>query len=424
MRAEIISIGTELLLGSILNTNARFISQRLAEHAIDVYHQVTVGDNVDRIVLCLKTAAARSDIVISSGGLGPTEDDVTLKALSIFLGKPLVIHQPTYRAILRQLKKHKIGATPLVIRQCAIPQKAIVFQNKNGTAPALLIPTVLNQERKYFIVLPGPPRELEPLLVQKVLPKLLRCARIKREFFVVRSLKMAGVVESQIAEKVTDLLRRKPPLTVGIYARPGEVELKVMAKSFSKSKATAMARRLEMEIRKRLKGKIYGVNEETLSSVVGDSLRKNKKTLSIAESCTGGLVSHLVTQTAGSSDYFYGGVVAYSNPIKTRLLFIPKKTVKYHGAVSRAVAKKMSDNVRIFFQTDYGIGITGIAGPGGGSPKKPVGLVYIALSDGQKTLCERKRFFGSRQDIQSRAAVAALDLLRLKLKDQQKDQVR
>ncbi len=413
MRAEIISIGTELLLGSILNTNARFLSQRLAENAIDVFHQATVGDNVDRIVQSFEAALKRSDIVIASGGLGPTEDDVTMQALSKVLGKPLSLHKPTYSAILNRLKIRKYRMTQLIARQCFVPPDSAVLQNINGTAPAVLCETRALHQKKWILVLPGPPRELEPLFESKALPLLLKKTGIKKEFFILRSLKIAGLVEAEVASKVTDLLKLRPPLTLGIYARPGEVELKIMAKSKSRKTAARMVRGLEKKIRGRLGNKIFGADSETLSSVIGELLKKQKKTLSVAESCTGGLLSNLITETSGSSKYYLGGIIAYSNRIKTKELCVRESLLAKHGAVSAQVAKEMAINARTLYKSNYAIAVTGIAGPNGGSPKKPVGLVYTAIASNRGVRCFKNVFFGNRTEIKSRAAYTALDQLRL-----------
>ncbi len=415
MRAEIISIGTEILIGSILNTNARFLSQTLAQNGIDVYHHVTVGDNLGRIVECFETAVKRSDIVISSGGLGPTEDDVTMLALTRFLGKGSYCHRPTYRAILRRLKKRNLPMTRLISKQCFVPKGSTIFVNENGTAPGVLNHRRENGRQKWLLVLPGPPRELEPLFIKKALPSLIRAAKIKREHFVVRSVKISGLIEAQVAQKVTDLLKRKPPLTVGIYARPGEVELKIMAKDSSKHAAVAKADKIEKVIRRRLKEKIFGLDQESLASSVGTLLKKKRLSLSVAESCTGGFLSKCVTEIPGCSDYYRGGIIAYDNQIKVRELRIPRPLIRKYGAVSGTIAKKMAQNVKVLFQTDIGIGITGIAGPSGGSRRKPVGLVYIAISRRRATPCSKHLFLGSRPEIQERAAHEALDLLRLEL---------
>ncbi|OGW82550.1 MAG: competence/damage-inducible protein A [Omnitrophica bacterium RIFCSPHIGHO2_02_FULL_51_18] len=416
MRAEIISIGTELLVGSILNTNARFLSQALAEHAVDVYHQMTVGDNIDRIIGCLKTAAERSEIIVTSGGLGPTEDDVTTRAVSRFLGKPLLFHAPTYRYIRQRLKKRALAMNPLTATQCHVPKEAKVLENSMGTAPGTLSGFDWEGQKRWLLVLPGPPRELEPLF-RKAWPLLAKLAKIKKEHFEIRPVHLAGVLESQVAQKVTDLLKRPPPVTVGIYAKPQEVELKIMAKAPSKPKAMKLADRMERTIRKRLKEKVFGVNRESLSVVVGNLLRKRKATLAAAESCTGGLFSNFVTDTAGSSVYFAGGIVAYSNRIKQSALKVNGASLRKLGAVSAPVAREMAKNVKLLFQTDFGVGITGIAGPGGGSAKKPAGLVYIAITGPRRTRVTKNLFLGDRATIKKSAALKALDLLRLELEN-------
>ncbi len=415
MKAEIISIGTELLVGSILNTNVRFLSQKLAENAIDLYHQVTVGDNPDRIIECLEQAVKRSDLVIASGGLGPTEDDVTVKSVARFLKTPLVFHKNIHKAIVRRLKLKNRRMLPLIKRQCYAPQGAFVLENKNGTASGILAETFWRGQKKWILLLPGPPRELEPLFLEKALPLFLRRSKLKKEHFVVRSVRISGLLEAEAAVKMNDLLKSKPPLTVGIYAKPGEVELKIMVKSASHAKALASAQKTENTIRRRFGEKVYGVDGETLSSALGDLLLRRKKTLSVAESCTGGFLSTLITDIPGSSDYFLGGVVAYSDEVKTSKLGVSAKMLKKYGAVSAPVAFFMAKNCRIRFSSDYGVGITGIAGPSGGSGKKPVGLVYIAISGAAGTRVFKNQFFGNRTEIKNRAAQTALDLLRLHL---------
>ncbi len=417
MIAEIICSGTEILLGSILNTNARYLSQRLAEHAIDVHYQTTVGDNIGRLAQSFEIAAGRSDIVICCGGLGPTEDDVTVRALAQFLQVPLILHEPTFKAVSQKMKRWGFQMNRLVAKQCYVPHNAVVFENTVGTAPGILCEARYENGalRKWFLLLPGPPREMEPMFIEKALPALFKKAQILRASFKVRTLRVAGLTEAQVAPKVNDLLKLKPPLTVGIYAKLAEVELKVMAKSGSASQSAAMVRRTENEIRRRLGKNIYGADDQTLSSVVGKLLKEKKKTLSAAESCTGGLFSSVLTDTPGSSDYFLGSVIAYDNWVKTRLLGVDDLLLRKKGAVSAEVAQKMAQSIRLLFRTDIGIGITGIAGPSGALSKKPVGLVYIALALGNRSFCKRCLFPGDRPDIKSRAATEALDLLRLSL---------
>ncbi len=415
MNAEIISVGTELLIGAIVNTNAKFLSEKLAENAIDVYRQTTVGDNVERIVSSFKEAASRADLLITSGGLGPTADDVTLEALSRFISKPLVMHTPTYRYILSRLKSRGFPMTKLVSKQCFLPKDAKVLQNNYGTAPSVLCETSVQNKKILILVLPGPPRELEPMFIKQALPLLKKILRLPKINFLIRTVRITGITEAEVAQKVPGLLHLKPPVTVGIYAKPAEVELKIMVKNNSAIKAGKSAGQIEKKIRERLKEKVMGVDGDTLSSVVGRLLKNKRKTLAIAESCTGGLASRMITETPGSSGYFLGGVVTYHNRIKTIELGIPPQLIKEKGAVSENVAKKMAEHIRLKFNADYGIGITGIAGPSGGSVKKPVGLVYIVIASRKKLTCYRKQFFGSRIEIQSRAAHHALDLLRLEL---------
>ena len=413
MRVEIISCGTELLLGSIVNTNARFLSQILAENALDVHTQVTVGDNIERLTNAFSHATNQADIAICSGGLGPTEDDVTAQALANFLNVPLQFHRATYQHILKKLKKHHFKMTDLVKRQCFIPEGAQVIQNDFGTAPGILCKMTRDGVKRWLLLLPGPPRELEPMFLKKALPPLLKEIKIKKEYFIQRKIKISGLAESEVAEKVIDLLKLRPPATVGIYARLGEVELKIMSKSKTLKKANKIADSIEYKIRARFKKRVFGVNEETLASVSGQLLKKHKKTIAIAESCTGGLISNLMTDTPGSSDYFLGGLTSYHNKIKISQLGVEEKLLKRYGAVSAPVAKKMAKNIKTYFNSDYGIGITGIAGPAGGSTKKPVGLVYIAVSDKSRIICHKCHFFGTRQEIKMRAALEALDIFRL-----------
>lgn len=416
MRAEILSIGTEILLGSILNTNARFLSQKLSENALDSYHQVTVGDNVERIAECFGRALSRSDLVISSGGLGPTEDDATLRGLALFLKRPLLLHRPTYQAVRARLKKRSFRMTGLIAKQCYLPASPkAVFQNSHGTAPGVLYEIMLGPRKKWALVLPGPPRELEPLFLEQALPAFLRLAKLPPRSFLIRSLRIADVPESEVAQKITDILKWKPPLTVGIYAKPGQVELKIMAKDKNAKKARRMIERTERLLRKRLGKAVYGVDGDTLSSSLGGLLKKKKQTVSAAESCTGGLLGHLLTETPGSSDYYKGGLTAYHNSAKTKLLGVKAEILKKYGAVSEPAAKQMAQSVRKLFGTTFGIGITGVAGPGGGSKQKPVGLVYIAFADPKRTACEKYIFFGSRSQIKTRAAEKALNRLRLRL---------
>ncbi len=414
MNAEIISIGTEILIGSITNTNSRYLSEKLALNGIDVFRHTTVGDNLRRLIQVFEEASSRADILITSGGLGPTEDDITTLAASQFLGKKLALHEPTREAISLKLKKLGKKISPLIEKQCWLPSDSIIFQNDNGTAPAFLSPVIRNQKKVWLLCLPGPPRELQPLFEQKTLPYLIKRLELKHQTFQIRTLKIYGT-ESSVAEKVGDLLKLKPPVTLGIYAKPGLVELKIMSKDVSTKKTTTHVTRLEKVIRQRLGSNVYGVDNQTMADALGTLMTKNHLSLSVAESCTGGLLGHEITQFSGASKFFKGSVVAYANEVKENLLGVSKKTLSAHGAVSEAVARSMAENVRLKFGTDYGIAITGIAGPGGATKTKPVGLVYIAISSTRGTQVTKNLFMGSRTEIKQRAALKAMDLLRLLL---------
>lgn len=415
MNAEIIAVGTEILIGSIVNTNAQILSQKLASHAIDVYHHTTVGDNIPRLVRALEDGAKRADILITCGGLGPTEDDITAQSAALFLKQDLIYHRPTHQAIDRKLKKLGKKITPLLQKQCRVPAHAqAIFQNDHGTAPSILSTAIRNHKRVWLLCLPGPPRELKPLFETKALPYLLRHLKIKKQFFEVRTLKIAAT-ESSVAEKVGDLMKLKPPATLGIYAKPGLVELKIMAKDSSGPKTKAHIKHMEKTIRSRLGLSIFGVDGDTLADAVGDLFRQQRKTLSLAESCTGGLIGHEITQSPGASGYFKGSLVAYDNSVKSEFLSVPGALIKKYGAVSPQVAQSMAKNIRVKFKTDVGLGITGIAGPAGATPSKPLGLVYIAIANGQDTQVHRHIFMGSRSDIKHRASLAALEHLRLML---------
>ena len=383
MNAEIISIGTELLLGHILNTNTAFLSRKLAESGIDVYNTSVVGDNPRRIVEALKQAFDRSDIVITTGGLGPTVDDVTIETIAKFISRKLT-------------------------RQAYMPEGVKWIRNMVGTAPGL----VINYRGKVIVCLPGPPRELNPMFEAAILPILKK--RFRSSWVIKsRAIKITGLAESQVNKLVKDLLELKPPTTVGIYAKLGEVDLKIMAKAKNEKIARDAIIKIEKKINMRLKGHIFGYDDDTLESAVGKLLISKKKTIAVAESCTGGLLSGRITDVSGSSNYFVLGLVAYSNLVKIARLGVDEKVLMKSGAVSKEVACQMASGVRLLAGTDIGIGITGIAGPTGKTRNKPVGLVYIALDKkGQAPFVREFRFKGSREEIKFQASQAALDLIR------------
>lgn len=373
MKAEIISIGTELLLGHIIDTNASYLSRKLAELGIDIYYRTVIGDNPSRLNAILREVLSRSDIVITSGGLGPTVDDITVETIIRLAGK-------------RSIKR---------------------VENHVGTAPGL----IAQYGPKVIICLPGPPRELEPMFEKSIAPYLDRVQRGKK-IIVSRIIKTTGLREAKVNKIAADLLQLKPPTTVGIYAKLGEVDLKIMAKTGREEMANNAIKNIEKKIKSRLKDYIFGYDDETLEGAVAKILLKKKKAIAISESCTGGLVSNRLTNVSGSSVYFKMGLVAYSNESKIKMLGVRPELIKKYGAVSREVALDMARGVMSRASADIGLGVTGIAGPTGGTKSKPVGLVYIAFASGKKRIVKKLLFKGSREDVKFRASQAVLELTR------------
>ncbi|MGE4357789.1 MAG: competence/damage-inducible protein A [Candidatus Omnitrophota bacterium] len=407
MKAEIISIGTELLLGQIINTNASYLSAKLASLGIDVYFQSTVGDNPERLSYLIKQAKKRSNIIITTGGLGPTLDDITLETIARVFKCKLILRNEILSQIEKHFEKQGLKMPEINKRQAYLPANSYILPNKVGTAPGF----ILEKNKKILIALPGPPAELIPMFEKRVIPFLKSKFGLKDIIFI-RTIKLTGLPESAIAERIKDILELKPPLTVGIYAHPHQIELKITAKAKTRKEALQKISEIEKSIKKRLGEYIFGKDRETLEEIVGKLLIKKKKTLAIAESCTGGLIANRITNVPGSSRYFKLGIIAYANEEKTKLLKIPQEILKKHGAVSREVAGMMANNVREIAKADLGIGVTGIAGPGGGSPEKPVGLVYLALSTEDKTEVKECRFTGDRLTIKLKTSQTALEMIR------------
>ena len=410
MNAEIICIGTELLLGRIVNTNASFIARKLAEIGIDHYFQATVGDNPQRLTATLRNAIGRCDITITTGGLGPTVDDITTRILAEITNRRLVVERSVLKDIRdyfhRQNRKIPKGS----LRQTLIPEGSKAVKNPFGTAPGLII----EGGEKIIIALPGPPREMQPMLENYVIPYLRD--RVKGQGLMAiiksRSIKLFGLPEPKVNEKVKDLLMLSGPVRVGIYTKAREVELTIMTKQENERSADKEIAKIERIIRNRLKEYIYGVDNDTLESVVGSLLLKKGRSIAVAESCTGGLLSNLLTNVPGSSGYFKEGIIAYSNEAKIKYADVPAGDIKEYGAVSPQVAKAMAGGIRKRSNAGIGIGVTGIAGPAGATKTKPVGLVYIALSTKRGTICRRLNVPGTRTEIKTAAAKAALNLVR------------
>ncbi len=423
MNAELIAVGTELLLGFTVNQDTAFLGRVLAGLGIPCRRQVTVGDNPGRLAQALRTGLRRADLVITCGGLGPTVDDVTLGTIARVARRKLIPHPATRRAIQARFRRIGIPMPASNLRQALLPRGASVFPNSVGTAPGFLL-KIQNLKGsdpagsdpkvpKVLVALPGPPAELIPMVQRHLVPLLRRHAG--RGVILSRTLKSTGLTESEVDARVRDLLALAGPVTVGIYAHPAQVDLRITARARNPRAARALIRRVERRIRSRLGNGIFGADDETLEEVVGRLLRKRKLNLSIAESCTGGLVAERITRIPGASDYFRGGVVAYANSAKERPIGVPGSLLRRFGAVSPQVASDLAGRIRKLIPAHVGLSVTGIAGPTGGSRAKPVGLVWIALSGRGGNRAWRFRFTGERQVIQFKASQAALNLLRLHL---------
>jgi nicotinamide-nucleotide amidase len=403
MHAEIIAVGTELLMGQIANTNAQYISSRLPLEGIGVYYHQVIGDNRVRLREALQLASSRSDLVILTGGLGPTEDDLTREVVAEFLGRPLVLDPSVLSELEAFFTKRGRTMTENNRKQAMVIDGAIVLPNPRGTAPGMY---VKHQETHYFL-LPGPPTEMRPMYEEQVVP-LIRTLHGEKKTIRSRILRLAGIGESTMETKIADLIQGQSNPTIAPYASEGEVSLRLTAQADTEEQAYRLIAPLEQELRKRLGSFIYGVDEETLPVVVGKRLRARKETISVAESCTGGLLGATITEVPGSSDYFTMGYLTYSNASKREILSVPEGILEQYGAVSPECAKAMAEGCRKRSRSDWAVAITGIAGPGGGTPEKPVGLVYVAVSHKNRTVVQEHHFRGDRTQIRMRSVKAAL----------------
>ncbi|MUL35132.1 competence/damage-inducible protein A [Gloeocapsopsis dulcis] len=413
MTAEIICVGTELLLGDILNKNAQYLAQQLASLGISHYYQTVVGDNIERLKQVIKIAIARSDILVFTGGLGPTPDDLTTETLADFFGVPLVENSEILEDIAQKYAVRGRVMTLSNRKQALIPQGAKVLPNSSGTAPGIIWSPISNL---HIFTFPGVPSEMQRMWQETAVP-YLKSLGFGKEIIYSRTLKFWGIAESALAEKVSAFLSLPNP-TVAPYASRGEVKLRVSAKAGSQTDAEQLIAPIEQQLQAIAGLDYYGQDEDSLASVVGRLLQCENATLSVAESCTGGGLGQMMTDVPGSSRYFMGGIISYDNQVKVSLLGVNPQDLNQEGAVSRTVAAQMAKGVRSRLGTTWGLSITGIAGPDGGTLTKPVGLVYIGLveSNGEVQVFEHR--YGqdrSRSLIRYLSACTALDLLRRKL---------
>lgn len=408
MTVELISVGTEILLGNIVNTNAAYLSEQCAALGIDLYYEVSVGDNEERLAEAVRAAMSRADIVILTGGLGPTKDDLTKEVTALVLGRDLVEDKRTRERIEDYFKKiNNKKITENNWKQAQIIEGAIVLDNENGTAPGLIVET---EDSKRIILLPGPPNEMMPLFKKKVFPYL---NKLQPSVLYSKMVKICGIGESMAETLIADMIEKQANPTIAPYAKTGEVHLRVTAGAGSIEKARQLVKPVVKELKKRFGDNVYSTEEEeTLEEAVVNLLKRYDLTLVTAESCTGGLLTGRIVNVAGASEVLKEGFITYSNKSKRKYLDVNKATLKKYGAVSAQTAKEMAKGAAIGSDCDTSIAITGLAGPDGGTEEKPVGLVYISCYVNEKTVVKEYNFKGNRQKVREASVVAALDLLR------------
>lgn len=408
MTAELISVGTELLMGNILNSNGQFLAEKCASLGFDMYYQITVGDNHGRLKEVLETALDRSDLVILTGGLGPTQDDLTKEVCAETMGMKLVEHGSSREHLRRSFENSLYGEIPENNWKMAmVPEGALVLENKNGMAPGL----ILEKEGKTVILLPGPPGELCPMFESQVMPYL----KSRQDHVLIsRMVKICDSEESQVEDQILDLIHSQKNPTIATYAKLSQVDIRITARGRDEAEAERLIEPVLHEILERFGNSVFTVEEHTtLEKTVIQSLKQRGLTISTAESCTGGLVASRLINVSGASEVFLEGLVTYSNQAKIRLLGVKKETLNTYGAVSRETAREMAEGGAANSGADVCVAITGLAGPGGGTDRKPVGLVFIACCLRGKTEILKYHFKGNREQIRVKSMMKALDLVRL-----------
>lgn len=405
MIAEIVSVGSELLLGQITDTNCVDLARALAESGVSCLRRQTVGDNRERLAESLRLALGRADIVITIGGLGPTEDDLTREGIADAIGEELVEDPSLAEEIRTLFERRGLKWLDTQRRQAMLPLCGRALPNPNGTAPGL----ICEKSGKAIIAMPGPRGEFLPMLENHVRPYLEKHGEGRR--IRSRVLRLCGIGESMAEELVRPLLRNENP-TLAPLAHLGEVHLRMTAQAATEAEALALLNSFEPKVRECLGDVVFGTDDITLEAAVVEMLREEGKSLAVAESCTGGLLGGRFTSVPGSSDVFIGGFITYRNQMKVRMLGVPEDLLQSHGAVSEECALAMAEGARRTAASDLALSITGIAGPDGGTEEKPVGLVYIAVVDASGARAFRNQFLGGREDVRRRSTQFALTLLR------------
>jgi len=408
MNAEIIAVGTEILLGDIVNTNSQFLARRLADFGISLFHQSVVGDNEERLTEELSEAFKRCALVITTGGLGPTTDDITKETAAKFFKKPLVLDDASLKNLERIFSRQNRPVSEGNLKQAYFPEGSKILPNDNGTAPGCII----NENNNILIILPGPPREVYPMFENHVVPFL---KTLTDNVILSKVLRVVGLGESLMAAEVQDIIENSINPTVAPYAKQGESTLRITARAKNQEECLELIKPVEEKIRERLGVSVYGTNDASIESVIAEMLMAKNLTIATAESCTGGMAAAKLINYPGISRVFMEGAVTYSNQSKIKRLGVKPETLEKFGAVSAETALEMAEGIAKTAGTDIGLSTTGIAGPDGGTEEKPVGLVYIGLYINGTVKFKKFNTSGTRDMIRNRATIAALDFLRKEL---------
>jgi nicotinamide-nucleotide amidase len=408
--AEIIAVGSEMLTPHRQDTNSLYLTEKLNELGVEVRHKCVVGDSLEDLAAACKLAMKRSDIILFSGGLGPTEDDLTREAVAEALGLEMKRDPEIVSRLEARFAKRGYKMSANNLKQADVIANAVALPNTAGTAPGQWLSGKYDGRERIIILLPGPPYELKALFEGECLPRLK--AKLPAQHIAVRMLKMAMIPESQVDARVAPIYKRYTDVETTILAGAGEIQLHLRCRKDSQSGAEARVEELATKIEDEMGDAIFSRKGETMEQIVSYLLQMRAMTLATAESCTGGMLAERITSISGSSRYFLGGAVVYSNELKTQFANVPKALIAKHGAVSREVAAAMAEGIRKRCLSSYGVGITGVAGPSGGTEQKPVGLVYIALAGDEGTQVVERNFPGDRERIRQFSSLQALEMIR------------
>jgi nicotinamide-nucleotide amidase len=408
--AEIIAIGSEMLTPYRQDSNSLFLTGRLNDLGVSVAFKTVVGDNADNLTAVARTAISRADIAIFMGGLGPTQDDLTRESVATALGVSLKRDHAIVTEMYKRFAERRIHMPGNNAQQADVLEGAELLPNSRGSAPGQWLETSIREQPKIVVLLPGPPHELQEMWDQQCMDRLR--AKAPPAAIATRVLKVAMMGESAVDERTAPIYKKYPNVETTLLAGQGQVEFHLRASAATKQEAQAEVDRLAGELEDELEDAVFSSAGESLEEIVSYYLQMRNAKLAVAESCTGGMIAERITSVPGSSRYFLGGAVVYSNDLKTLFADIPPLMIEAHGAVSKEVALALAENIREICHADIGVGVTGVAGPGGGTEEKPVGLVYVAITNGHKQEVVQRRFFGDRDRIRRWASQQALDLLR------------